>query len=76
MKIRPLGLRAFANLSYDGFREAGAKAKPKAKGKAKQKSGPKTMLFKKCSWGEVSTRYRALTLVTRLRLTADDFHGH
>ena len=56
--------------------EAGAKAKPKAKGKAKRKSGPKSMLFEKCSWDEVSTRPQALTLVTRLQLTADDFHGH
>ena len=56
--------------------EAGAKAKPKAKGKTKRKSGPKSMLFEKCSWDEVSTRPQALTLVTRLQLTADDFHGH
>ena len=57
--------------------EAGAKAKPKAKAKGKKrKSGPKSMLFEKCSWDEVSTRPQALTLVTRLQLTADDFHGH
>ena len=55
---------------------AGAKAKTKAKGKAKRKTGPKTVLFEKCSWDEVSTRPQALTLVTRLQLTADDFHGH
>ena len=54
--------------------EAGAKAKPKAKGKAKAKRGRKTVLFEKCSWVEVSARPQALTLVTRLLLTADDFH--
>ena len=76
MKIRPLGLRAFANLSYDGFREAGAKAKPTPKGKAKAGRGRKTVRFEECSWVEVSPPPQALTLVTRLRLTADDFHGH
>ena len=56
--------------------EAGAKAKPRAKGKAKTKRGRKMMLFEKCSWGEVSARPQALALVTRLLMTADDFHAH
>ena len=55
---------------------AGAKAKTKAKGKAKRKTGPKSVLFEKCSWDEVSTRQKALTLVRRLQLTANDFHAH
>ena len=56
--------------------EAGAKAKPKAKGKATpKKKGRKLLLFEKCSWDEVSTRPRALAMVTRLQLTADDFHA-
>ena len=54
--------------------EAGAKAKPKAKGKAKARRGRKTVRFEKCSAVEVSARPQALTLVTRLLLTADDFH--
>ena len=54
--------------------DAGAKAKPTAKGKAKARRGRKTVRFEKCSWVEVSARPQALTLVTRLLLTADDFH--
>ena len=60
--------------TFDMEVEAGPKAKPKAKGKAKAKRGRKTVLFEKCTWVEVSTRPQALTLVTRLLLTADDFH--
>ena len=56
--------------------EAGAKAKPKAKGKAKARWGRKTVRFEKCSWVEVPARPQALTLVTRLLLTADSFHSH
>ena len=56
--------------------EAGAKAKPKAKEKAKAKRGRRSMRFEKCSWVEVSARQQALELVTRLLLTADDFHAH
>ena len=56
--------------------EAGAKAKPKAKGKAKAKRGPKTKWFEKCSWAEMSAHPQALTLVTRLLLTADSFRSH
>ena len=56
--------------------EAGAKAKPKAKGKAKAKRGRKSVLFEKCSWAEMSAHPQALTLVTRLLLTADSFHSH
>ena len=55
--------------------EAGAKAKPKTKGKAKAKRGRKAVRFEKCSWIEVSARPQALALVTRLLLTADDFHA-
>ena len=54
--------------------DAGAKAKPKPRGKAKARRGRKTVLFEKCTWVEVSARPQALTLVTRLLLTADDFH--
>ena len=56
--------------------EAGAKAKPKAKGKAKARRGRKTVRFEKCSAVEVSARPQALTLVTRLLLTADSLHSH
>ena len=54
--------------------DAGAKARPKSKGKAKARRGRKTVLFERCSWVEVSARPQALTLVSRLLLTADDFH--
>ena len=54
--------------------DAGAKAKPKPRGKAKARRGRKTVRFEKCTWVEVSARPQALTLVTRLLLTADDFH--
>ena len=56
--------------------DAGAKAKPKSKGKAKARRGRKTVVFEKCSWAEVSARPQALTLVTRLLLTADSFPSH
>ena len=56
--------------------EAGAKAKPKAKGKAKARRGRKAVWFEKSSWAEVSAHPQALTLVTRLLLTADSFHSH
>ena len=56
--------------------EAGAKAKPKAKGKAKAKRGRRTVWFEKCSWAEMSAHPQALTLVTRLLLTADSFRSH
>ena len=59
--------------------EASAKAKPKAKGKAKAKAktrGRKKVWFEKCSWVEASASPQALALVTRLLLTADDFHAH
>ena len=56
--------------------DAGAKAKPTAEEKAKARRGRKTVLFEKCSWVEVSARPQALTLVTRLLLTADSFHSH
>ena len=55
--------------------EASAKAKPKAKGKAKAR-GRKKVWFEKCSWVEASASPQALALVTRLLLTADDFHAH
>ena len=55
--------------------DAGAKAKPKTKGKAMARRGRKTVHFKKCAWIEVSARQQALALVTRLLLTADDFHA-
>ena len=54
--------------------DAGAKAKPKANGKERESRGRKTVRFEKCSWAKVSARPQALTLVTRLLLTADDFH--
>ena len=53
-----------------------AKAKPKAKGKTKAKRGRKNVSFEKCSWVEVSARPQALAMVTRLKLTADNFHSH
>ena len=56
--------------------EAGARATPKAKGKAKAKRGRKTVRFEKCSWVEVSARPHALAWVTRLLMTADNFHSH
>ena len=54
---------------------AGAKARPKAKGKSTPKRGRRTVRFQKCSWSEVNGRPEAVALVTRLLLTADDFHA-
>ena len=51
----------------------GAKPGTKTKGKTKPKKGRRTMRFEKCSWIQVSARPEAMTLVTRLMLTADDF---
>ena len=59
--------------------EASAKAKPGTKGKAKatpKKRGPKVKRFEKSSWIEVSGNRRALEMVARLQLTADDFNAH
>ena len=54
----------------------GAKARPKEKARGKTKRGRKSVRFEKCSWIEVSAREEALALVTRLLLTADDFHAN